>query len=253
MIQLKNAEELAKIKESGRILYDCLMSLEDVIKPGVSTWDIDRHAHEFIVRHHAYPSCLGYCGYPNATCTSVNDVVIHGIPSKHQILKEGDIISVDICVTLDGFVSDSTRTYEVGKVSDEVHRLNVVTRESLYLGIEAAKKKNARISDIASAVFRHCFTENGYGVIRDYTGHGVGFDLHEEPEVPNYVSPMIPNPRLKPGMVIAIEPMVALGTWKIKESKTDGWTVRTADGKSACHWEHTIAITDNGVEILTEF
>lgn len=251
MIQLKNRHEIDKIRESGKVLGECLLSLEEVIRSGISTWDIDRIAHEFIVKRGGYPSCLGYCGYPNATCVSVNDVVIHGIPSKKEILKDGDIVSVDICVTLDGYVSDSTRTYEVGKVSDEVHRLNVVTRECLYLGIDGARKKNARLSDIAQAVFRHAFTENGYGVVRDYTGHGVGFELHEEPEVPNYVSPLIPNPRLKPGMVLAVEPMINMGTWKIKNMK-DGWTVRTADGKPACHWEHTIAVTDSGVEILTE-
>ena len=252
MIQLKNSTEIAKIRESGKILAECLLSLDEVIKPGISTWDVDRIAHEFIKKHHAIPSCLGYCGYPAATCTSVNEVVIHGIPSKKQILKEGDIISVDICVTLDGYVSDSTRTYEVGKVSDEVHKLNVVTRECLYLGIEAARKKGARLHDIGAAVFRHAFTENGYGVVRDYTGHGVGFDVHEEPSVPNYVEPMSSNLRLKPGLVLAIEPMINLGTWRIKDDKRDGWTVRTADGKPACHWEHTIAVTDHGIEVLTE-
>ena len=251
MIQLKNEREIDKIRSSGKVLAQCLLSLDEVIKPGISTYDIDRIAHEFIVKHHGLPSCLGYCGYPNATCTSVNEVVIHGIPSKKKILNEGDIISVDICVTLDGYISDSTRTYEVGKVSEEVHRLNTVTRECLYRGIEAASGKNARISDIASAVFKHAFSENGYGVVRDYTGHGVGFELHEEPEVPNFVSPLIPNPRLKPGLVIAVEPMINMGTWKIK-NLSDGWTVVTADGKPACHWEHTIAVTEGGIEILTE-
>ena len=177
--------------------------------------------------------------------------MIHGIPSKKKILKEGDIISVDICVTLDGFVSDSTRTYEVGKVSDEVHKLNVVTRECLYKGIDAARQPHARLGEIGKAVFKHAFTDNGYGVVRDYTGHGVGFSLHEEPEVANFVSPMLPNPRLKPGMVLAIEPMINMGTWKIIDLK-DGWTVVTADGKPACHWEHTVAVTENGIEILTE-
>lgn len=250
MIQLKNAHEVDMIRKSGKVLAECLLSLDDFIKPGVSTWDIDRVAHEFIKRRGGIPSCLGYCGYPNATCVSVNEVVIHGIPSKKKILKEGDIVSVDICVTLDGFVSDSTRTYEVGEVSDEVHKLNVVTRECLDLGIKAAGMPHARISDIAAAVFKRAYEENHYGVVRDYTGHGVGFDLHEEPEVPNFVSPMIPNPRLKPGMVIAIEPMINMGTWRVKTLK-DGWTVETADKKPACHWEHTVAITKGGAEVLT--
>lgn len=251
MIQLKNDREIDMIRKSGKVLAECLLSLDEVISEGISTYDIDRIAHEFIVKHHGYPSCLGYCGYPNATCTSVNEVVIHGIPSKKKILKDGDIISVDICVTLDGFISDSTRTYEVGKVSDEVHKLNVVTRECLYKGIDAARQPHARLGEIGKAVFKHAFTDNGYGVVRDYTGHGVGFSLHEEPEVANFVSPMLPNPRLKPGMVLAIEPMINMGTWKIIDLK-DGWTVVTADGKPACHWEHTVAVTENGIEILTE-
>ena len=166
-------------------------------------------------------------------------------------MKEGDIVSVDLCVTLDGYVSDSTRTYEIGKVSDDVHKLNVVTRECLNVGIEAAGKKGARILDIGNAVFKKAFLENGYGVVRDYTGHGVGFDLHEEPEVPNFNDRLLPNPRIKPGMVIAIEPMINMGSWQVDTLK-DGWTVVTKDGKPACHWEHTVAITDNGIEILTQ-
>ena len=181
---------------------------------------------------------------------SPNEVVIHGIPSKKRILEDGDLVSVDLCITLDGYVSDSTRTYEVGTVSPEKHKLNVVTKESLDLAIEAASKKNARVQDIGAAVFKHCTTENGYGTVRDYTGHGVGLSIHEDPEVPNYVSPLMPNPRLKVGMVIAIEPMINMGTWRIKTLK-DGWTVVTADGKCACHWEHTVAITEGGLEVLT--
>ena len=251
MIMLKNDEEIDGIRTSGHYLAEMFEEIGPQICAGMSTYDVDKLFHEWMKKRHFGAPCVGYMGYPAATCVSVNDMVIHGIPSKHLVLNEGDIISVDICVTLDGFVSDSTRTYEVGKVSPEVHKLNVVTRECLYRGIDAARKRNARISDIASAVFKHAFSENGYGVVRDYTGHGVGFDLHEEPEVPNYVSPLIPNPRLKPGMVLAVEPMINMGTWKIRTMK-DGWTVKTADGRPACHWEHTIAITDDGVEVLTE-
>ncbi|MDD7271518.1 MAG: type I methionyl aminopeptidase [Spirochaetales bacterium] len=251
MIQLKRPHEIEGIKRSGKILAECLLKLEDIIKEGVSTWDIDRFCYLYIKEHKAIPSCLGYCGYPNSACVSVNEVVIHGIPSKKKILKEGDIVSVDLCVTLDGFVSDSTRTYEIGKVSDDVHKLNVVTRECLNVGIEAAGKKGARILDIGTAVFKKAFLENGYGVVRDYTGHGVGFDLHEEPEVPNFNDRLLPNPRIKPGMVIAIEPMINMGSWQVDTLK-DGWTVVTKDGKPACHWEHTVAITDNGIEILTQ-
>lgn len=251
MIQLKNKTQIDGIRRSCKLLAELLYSLDDFVKPGVSTWDIDKYCEDYIRAHHGIPSCKGYCGYPNAACVSPNDVVIHGIPSKKAILEEGDIVSVDLCITLDGYISDSTHTYEVGQVSPEKHKLNVVTKKCLDLGIEAAGKKGARIQDIGAAVFKHATTENGYGVVRDYTGHGVGLELHEEPEVPNYVSGMLANPRLKPGMVIAIEPMINMGTWRIKTLK-DGWTVITADGKPACHWEHTVAITEDGLEILTE-
>ena len=205
MIQLKNDREIDMIRKSGKVLAECLLSLDEVITEGISTYDIDRIAHEFIVKHHGYPSCLGYCGYPNATCTSVNEVVIHGIPSKKKILKNGDIISVDICVTLDGYVSDSTRTYEVGKVSDEVHKLNVVTRECLYKGIDAARQPHARLSEISKAVFKHAFTDNGYGVVRDYTGHGVGFFLNVH-EGPNSISSRNAQTPLIENMITSIEP-----------------------------------------------
>ena len=219
------------------------------ISEGKSTWDVDKLFHDWMKRHHAGAPCLGYMGYPAATCVSVNDMVIHGIPSKHEILKNGDIVSVDICLEKNGYISDSTRTYEIGKVSDDVHKLNKVTNECLYLGIEAAGKKGARIQDIATAVQSHA-QKNGYGVVRDYCGHGVGLDIHEDPEIPNYVSAMNPNPRLREGMVIAIEPMINMGSYKVK-TMSDGWGVKTVDGKPACHWEHTVAITKNGLEILT--
>ncbi|MDD7588205.1 type I methionyl aminopeptidase [Bullifex porci] len=250
MIQLKRPHEIEGIRTSGKVLAECLLRLDEIIKEGVSTWDIDKFCYSFIKEHRGIPSCLGYCGYPNSACVSVNEVVIHGIPSKKKILNNGDIVSVDLCVTLDGYVSDSTRTYEVGNVSPEVHKLNVVTKKCLDLGIEAASKKGARILDVGSAVFKKAFTENGYGVVRDYAGHGVGFNIHEEPEVPNYVDKLLPNPRIKPGMVFAIEPMINMGTWRVKVLK-DGWTVVTQDEKPACHWEHTVAMTDNGLEVLT--
>jgi len=251
MITLKSPEQIEGIRKSCKMLAECLYSLDDVIKPGISTWDIDKICYDFIKKRHAIPSCLGYMGYPNSACVSVNETVIHGIPSKKKILKEGDIVSVDLCITLNGYVSDSTRSFEVGKVSSEIHRLNTVTRQSLYLGIEAASKKGSRIQDIGRAVFKKCAIENGFGVVQDYTGHGVGLDLHEEPEVPNYTNLLMPNPRIREGMVIAIEPMINMGTYKVKVLK-DGWTVVTLDGKPACHWEHTVAMTDKGLEILTE-
>ena len=249
MIQLKNEKEVQKIKESGAILAALFEGLNDVIKPGISTLEVDKWCHNFIKAHGATAPCLGYYGYPNATCVSVNDTVIHGIPSKKIILKEGDLVSVDICCTLDGFVSDSTHTYEVGQVSPEVHQLNVVTRKALYNAIDAAGKKGARLHDIAAAV-EATVNPYHYGIVREYCGHGVGFEMHEEPNIFNYVSRMHSNPRLKPGMVIAIEPMITMGSCKIHETD-DEWTVKTDDGKCACHWEHTVAITEEGAVILT--
>ena len=250
MIELKNREEIEGIRKSGHLLADLFRHLDTQIAEGMSTYDVDRICLDFIKRHHAVASCLGYMGYPAATCVSVNNVVIHGIPSRHEILKDGDIVSVDICLEKDGYVSDSTHTYEIGKVSPEVHQLNEVTERCLYLGIEAASQPHARIQDIGAAVSQYA-RKFGYGVVRDYCGHGVGFSIHEDPEVPNYVSLANPNPRLRPGMVIAIEPMINMGTYRVRTEK-DGWGVKTVDGKPACHWEHTVAITDSGLEILTQ-
>ena len=219
------------------------------IQAGMSTLDVDKLFHSWMKKHHAGAPCLGYMGYPRATCVSVNDMAIHGIPNAKEILKEGDLVSVDICLEKNGYISDSTRTYEIGTVTPEVHQLNVVTNECLYLGIEAAGKRGARIQDIAKAVQTHA-QKYGYGVIRDYCGHGVGLEMHEDPEIPNYVSQANPNPRLREGMVIAIEPMINMGNYRIK-TLSDGWGVKTIDGKPACHWEHTVAILKDGVEILT--
>lgn len=249
MIQLKDEYQIDKIRKSCKLLAEMFEVVGPQIEAGISTWDIDALCESFMKKHHASGPCKGYFGYPNVSCVSVNDVVIHGIPSKQLILKDGDIVSVDVCINLDGYISDSTHTYEIGKVSSDVHKLNVETEKMLYLGIEAASQPNARIQDIGAAVSKHARLFN-YGVVRDYCGHGVGFDLHEDPEVPNYVSLMNPNPRLRTGMVIAIEPMINMGTYKIKTDR-DGWTVRTLDGKPACHWEHTVAITESGLEILT--
>ena len=250
MIELKSKEDIDGIRTSGHLLAELFNELGEKIEAGMSTWDVDKICADFMKRHHSTGPCKGYMGYPSVSCVSVNDMVIHGIPSKHEILKDGDIVSVDICLEKNGYVSDSTHTYEIGKVSDEVHQLNIVTRKCLYLGIEAASAPNARIQDIAKAVFTHA-TKHGYGVVRDYCGHGVGYSIHEEPEVANYVSLMNPNPRLRPGLVIAIEPMINIGSYKVK-SLPDGWGVKTIDGKPACHWEHTVAITDSGLEIMTE-
>ncbi len=250
MIQLKSPRDIEGIRKSGKLLARLFDEIGPQIQAGMSTYDADKLCDDFIRRHHAVASCKGYMGYPAATCISVNDMVIHGIPNKHVILKDGDIVSIDITLDLDGYVSDSTHTYEIGTVSPEVHQLNTVTEKCLYLGIEAASQPHARIQDIGAAVSSYA-RKFGYGVVRDYCGHGVGFSIHEEPNVPNYVSLSSPNPRIREGMVLAIEPMINMGTYRIK-TEPDGWGVKTADGKPACHWEHTVAITGNGLEIMTE-
>ncbi len=251
MIQLKDKNQIDGIRTSCKMLAEAFEEIGPQISEGMSTYDIDHLFHDWMKRHHAGAPCLGYMGYPAATCVSVNDMVIHGIPSKREILMPGDIVSVDICLEKNGYISDSTHTYEIGTVSAEVHKLNEVTRKALYLGIEAAGAHGARIQAIAKAVYDWCAIKNGYGVVRDYCGHGVGLSIHEEPDIPNYVSLSNPNPRIKEGMVFAIEPMINMGTYKVK-TMSDGWGVRTADGLPACHWEHTVAITESGLEILTE-
>ena len=251
MIVLKSDEQIDGIRNSCKLLAQMFEEIGPQIAEGMSTYDVDRLFHDWMKHRHLGMPCLGYMGYPAATCVSVNNVVIHGIPSKHEILKDGDIVSVDICLEKDGYISDSTHTYEIGKVSPEVHELNVVTEKCLYMGIDAASRPGARIQDIAKAVSTLA-QKHGYGVVRDYCGHGVGLEMHEDPEIPNYVSLMNPNPRIRKGMVMAIEPMINMGTYKVDTDRKDGWTVRTLDGKPACHWEHTVAITDSGLEILTQ-
>lgn len=250
MIQYKDDYQMDKIRSSCKLLAQMFESVGEEIKEGISTYDIDALCESFMRRHHASGPCKGYYDYPCVSCTSVNDTVIHGIPNKREILKNGDIISLDVCINLDGYISDSTHTYEVGKVSEDVHDLNIRTEKSLYLGIEAASKSGARILDISQTVYTYV-KKFKYGILKDYSGHGVGLELHEDPEVPNYVNLMMSNPKIKKGMVFAIEPMITLGSSGKCYTLNDGWTVKTYDGKPACHWEHTVGITDKGLEILT--
>lgn len=251
MIYLKTEEQIDGIRKSCRMLCDLLDTLEEGrIKPGMSTKDLDAFCHDWIISHGGKPAILHYEGFPASTCISVNEEVIHGIPRRNKIIQEGDIVSVDTCINLNGFISDSARTYPVGKVSEDRLKLIKVTRECLYKGIEAASAPRARIQDIGAAVYKHA-TRNGYGVLREYCGHGVGLEVHEDPEVPNYVSHTIGNPRIREGMVFAIEPMINMGSQRI-DHLDDGWTVVTADGKPSAHFEHTVAITHNGLEILSQ-
>ena len=247
MVVLKTSKELSLLKEAGAISAGALKAAGEAVRPGVSTWEIDQAAYEYIVRHGAAPAFLHYNGFPASACISVNDEIIHGIPSKKRILHEGDIVSIDLGAKIHGYVGDNAATFAVGQISPEAQRLIDTTRESLYKGIAQAVA-GGRLGDIGHAVQQYC-EERGYGVVREYTGHGVGAELHEDPSVPNYGTPGR-GVRLLPGMVIAIEPMINEGTAAIRQLP-DGWTVKTRDGKLSAHFEHTVAITADGPKILT--
>lgn len=247
MIILKTNRELQFMKRAGRVAANALKIAGEAVEPGVSTWEIDRAAKKYIESEGAEPTFLGYGGFPATCCISVNQVVIHGIPSKKQIIREGDIVSIDVGATLEGYVGDNAWTFPCGEVSEEAQRLMDTTRESLFEGIKAAQP-NHRLGDVGSAVQRYA-EARGYSVVRDFVGHGVGAKMHEDPSVPNYGTPGR-GVRLLPGMTIAIEPMITEGTYKVK-TLDDGWTTVTADGKLAAHFENSIAITPDGPVILT--
>jgi len=248
MIVLKTSRELELMREACKISAEALQVAGEAVKPGISTWEIDKIAHDFIIKQGAEPNFLGLYGFPGTACISINDEVIHGIPSKSRILKDGDIVSIDLGAKVNGYNGDNAATFAVGTISAEAQRLLDTTKESLYEGIKAAVA-GGRIGDIGSAVQTYC-EERGYGVVREYEGHGVGTKLHEDPGVPNFGTAGR-GIRLLPGMTIAIEPMINQGTYKIKQLN-DGWTVKTADGLLSAHFEHTVAITDNGPVILTK-
>ena len=248
MIQLKNSAQIEQMKRAGRITGEALLVAEEHVPPGVSTWELDRAIHQYIVKCGATPSFLGYSGFPGSACISVNDEVIHGIPSKKRILEEGDIVKVDVGAFIGGFHGDSARTFPVGSVSENARRLIEATKESFYRGLSQTLV-GYRIGDIGAAVDA-CARQYGYSVVRRYVGHGVGHELHEAPEVPNFGTPGR-GARLYAGMVIAIEPMVNEGVCEVREM-ADGWTVKTADGKLSAHYEHTVAILDDGPLLLTD-
>ena len=246
MIKYKNLEDIEKIKESAEILGKTHGLIASKVKPGVSTISLDKLAYDFIIESKAKPSFKGYSGFPYTLCISVNENIVHGFPSDY-VLKEGDIISIDCGVYYKGFHSDSAFTYPVGEVSEDSMNLLKRTKKSLYLGIQEVGL-GKRIGDIGSAIQK--YTESfGYGVVRELVGHGVGEDLHEEPQVPNY-GKSGSGPLMKNGLVIAIEPMINLGTKRIVQ-EDDGWTIRTKDRKPSAHFEHTVALIDGKVEILT--
>lgn len=247
MIVVKTARELLKMQDACTLSARALKLAGEMVEPGVSTLEIDTAVRKFIEGEGGVPSTLGYNGYPASTCISVNSVVVHGIPSKKTILRQGDIVSIDIMAGMHGYHGDNAYTYPCGDISDEAQRLLDATKESLYEGIKAAQAGN-RIGDIGSAVQRYV-EPRGYGVVRDFTGHGVGTKLHEDPSVPNYGTPGR-GPRLIPGMTIAIEPMITLGDYKVK-ILSDDWTAVTVDGSLAAHYEHTVCITPDGPRIMT--
>lgn len=246
-IVLKNQSEMQAMLKSCKISADALNVAEEVIRPGITTKAIDKAIHDYIVRCGAKPSFLGLYGFPASACISVNDVVIHGIPGSYR-LQEGDIVSVDVGACCDGFHGDNAYTFAVGKISAENEQLLRETQAALYKAIEQAVAGN-RIGDISHAVEAHV-SQFGYGIVRKFVGHGVGRALHEDPEVPNF-GKAGHGPRLAEGMTIAIEPMITLKGDGVK-TLPDGWTTKTASGKAAAHFEHTIAITSNGPQILTK-
>ncbi len=254
MIIRKSPAELEKMRKAGLLVYRILQRLRELVQPGVSTLDLEAEAERMMKDAGAKPAFKGYYvpaaggRYPFVLCTSVNEEVVHGMPSAKRILKEGDIISIDTGVAVDGYFGDSAITVPVGQVSEEVKRLLAVTEESLELAISQMKAGN-RLFDVCGAVERHV-TQNGFSVVREFVGHGIGASLHEEPQVPNYVDRRNENPRLKEGMVLAIEPMVNAGRPETKVLG-DRWTAVTCDGSYAAHFEHTVAVTSNGPWVLT--
>ena len=248
MIPIKTNEQLERMRVACRITALARKAAYDAVAPGVTTDDIDRIVRKTIEEAGAKPSFLGYGGFPASACVSINDEVIHGIPSKKRVVRSGDIVKIDVGAYIGGFHGDCAATYPCGKISEEAQRLIDVTRQSFFEGFAQAREGN-RISDISHAVQKYV-EENGFSVVRDYVGHGVGANLHEAPEVPNYGKPGH-GPRLAPGMTLAVEPMVNQGDWRIKVMR-DGWTVRTADGSLSAHYENSILITKGEPEILTQ-
>lgn len=238
MIIMKTMEEIEKMRAAGIILAECHREIAKLIKPGITTWEIDQFAEKFMLSHGATPEQKGYHGYPYATCASVNDVICHGFP-KHEELKDGDIVTIDMVVNLNGWLADSAWSYGVGTISEQAEKLLATTKESLFKGIEQAVAGN-RIGDVAHAIQVYA-ESNGYSVVRDFIGHGIGSEMHEAPEVPHY-GPAGKDPRIKEGMVFTIEPMLNTGSYRTKVD-ADGWTARTIDGGLSAQYEHTLAVT----------
>ncbi len=246
--EIKTRDELAWMREAGRIVHDVLQQLAKAAQPGTTTLELDRIAEDLTYRAGSKPAFKGYRQYPCSLCVSINEEVVHGIPSRHRKLAQGDIVGLDFGVIYRGFHGDAAMTVAVGQISEEAARLMKVTREALMNAIGQIKPGN-RVSDISRAVQSHA-ESNGYTVVRDFVGHGIGRALHEEPQIPNYLGSGLPDPRLRPGMVVAVEPMVNQGRAEVVVL-ADKWTAVTVDRKLSAHFEHTIAVTEDGPEILT--
>lgn len=246
MISIKSDREIELMKHAGHINYLTHQEIAKHIKPGISTKELDDIAYKFITSHDCYPSCLNYEGFPASICISINDEVVHGIPSKKRIIKEGDVVSIDFCVEYKGYQSDAANTYIVGESTQEVKGLVENTQKALYEGLSIIKN-GVKISDIGSKI-ENFAKGKGLGVVRELVGHGLGTDIHEDPDVPNYYTS--DKTRLKSGMVIAVEPMLTLGKRYVYQSDDD-WTIKTEDGLPAAHFEHTVLVTDDGYVILT--
>lgn len=247
MITIKSPIEIELMRKANQIVRDTLDMLQDVIKEGMTTAQLDRIAHDYIVKCDAKPSFLGYGGFPASICTSINEQVVHGIPSANTVIKEGDIVSVDCGSIYKGYNGDAARTFEIGKVSEEKHKLVEVTKQSFFEGVKILKE-GVRLGDLGYAI--QSYAESfGYGVVRDLVGHGIGKDMHEDPQVPNY-GRQGHGMRLKKNMTIAIEPMINMGTHRVYQLN-DGWTIVTADNMPSAHYENTVLITEEGVEILS--
>jgi len=248
VLTIKSARELDLMKDAGKIVANSLSLVEQNVRPGISTGELNDIVEKYMEEVGARPSFKGYNGFPAAICTSINDELVHGIPSYSRKLEEGDIISIDIGAELKGYHGDAAKTFAVGKISEEAEKLMRVTEEALNKGVAAAKS-GARLSDISFAIQSHV-EKNGLSVVRDYTGHGIGQQMHEDPQILNY-GPPGRGIKLKPGMALAIEPMVVIGGYQVKQLE-DGWTVVSVDGSLCAHFEHSIGIYEHGTEILTK-
>lgn len=246
MILLKSTAEIDAMDQANRLVHRALEHVREAAVPGVTTWDLDQKAEALIRSGGGMPAFKGYRGFPGTLCISINDVIVHGIPSRSVRLREGDLVSVDCGVVMDGFFGDAAISFGVGRISEEVRRLMETTRQCLQDAVSEVRPDN-RLGDIGAAVQRRAESA-GYGVVRDFVGHGIGRSLHEDPQVPNY-GVAGRGQMMKPGLVIAIEPMITAGSWRVKVDD-DGWTARTEDGRIAAHFEFSVAVTENGARVL---